>query len=113
MPELGGGAGAGAGRAAARRGKRESGYGTQLLDEALALFANGEPDMTRSILRDLVHASFGFERLARLTGVPAKSLHRMLSSRGNPSMDNLSMILGVLCKRLGVKLVSRPRGAGR
>jgi DNA-binding phage protein len=64
--------------------------------------------MARLILRDLVNATFGFESLAVATGVPVKSLHRMLSPRGNPSMDNLSIILGVLCKRLRVKLTTRP-----
>jgi len=31
----------------------------------------------------------------------------MLSTNGNPSMDNLSIIFGVLRKRLGVKLGTR------
>jgi hypothetical protein len=32
---------------------------------------------------------------------PSKSLHRMLSARGNPRMDNLSMIFDVLRKKIG------------
>ena len=40
----------------------------------------------------LVNATIGFERLAEVTETPSKSLHRMLSPRGNPSMDNLSAI---------------------
>jgi hypothetical protein len=31
----------------------------------------------------------------------------MLSTNGNPSMDNLSIVFGVLRKRLGVRLLSR------
>ena len=73
----------------------------------MTLFLNGEPDVARLVLRDLVNATVGFERLAAATGKPAKSLHRMLSTNGNPSMDNLSIILGVLGKRLRVKLASR------
>jgi DNA-binding phage protein len=65
------------------------------------------PDTARLILRDLVNATVGFERLAVATGKPAKSLHRMLSTNGNPRMDNLSIILGVVRKRLGVKLSTR------
>jgi DNA-binding phage protein len=37
-----------------------------------------------------------------LTDTPSKSLHRMLSPKGNPSMDNLAAIFGALRKRLKV-----------
>jgi DNA-binding phage protein len=89
------------------RVKRDPAFAKALLDEAVTLFLNGEPDTARIVLRDLVNATAGFERLATATGKPAKSLHRMLSTRGNPSMDNRSMILGVLRKRLRVKLATR------
>ncbi|HEY0797572.1 MAG TPA: hypothetical protein VGD50_00405 [Candidatus Baltobacteraceae bacterium] len=89
------------------RAKRDPAFAKALLDEAATLFLNGEPDTARIVLRDLVNATVGFEKLAAATGKPAKSLHRMLSIRGNPSMDNLSIILGVLCKRLRVKLATR------
>jgi len=89
------------------RVKRDPAFAKALLDEAVTLFLNGEPDTARLVLRDLVNATVGFERLAAATGKPAKSLHRMLSTNGNPSMDNLALILGVLRKRLRVKLASR------
>ena len=89
------------------RAKRDVAFAKALLDEAATLFLNGEPDSARLVLRDLVNATVGFERLASATGKPAKSLHRMLSTNGNPSMDNLSLILRVLGKRLGVKLSIR------
>ena len=89
------------------RVRRDPAFAKALLDEAVTLFLNGEPDTARLVLRDLVNATVGFERLAGATGKPAKSLHRMLSIDGNPSMDNLSLILGVLRKRLGVKLATR------
>jgi hypothetical protein len=50
------------------------------------------PDTARLILRDSVNATMGFEQLATLTAKPGKSLHRMLSPTGNPSMDNLAGI---------------------
>jgi DNA-binding phage protein len=87
--------------------KRDPAFAKVLLDEAVTLFLNGEPDAARLVLRDLVNATVGFERLAVATGKPAKSLHRMLSTNGNPSMDNLSIVFGVLRKRLGVRLLSR------
>jgi DNA-binding phage protein len=44
------------------------------------------------ILRDLVNATLGLGQLAKPTDVPSMSLHRMLSPKGNPSMDNLAAI---------------------
>ncbi|MDZ7856617.1 transcriptional regulator [Sphaerotilus sp.] len=67
-------------------------FAKALLDEAATLFLSGEPDTARLILRDLVNATVGFEQLAELTRKPSKSLHRMLSPKGNPSMDNLAAI---------------------
>jgi DNA-binding phage protein len=61
----------------------------------------------RLILRDLVNASVGFEALAIETNKPSKSLHRMLSEHGNPSMDNLAAIFGAVRRRLGVEIEAR------
>ncbi len=78
-----------------------------LLDEAATLFLADEPETARLILRDLVNATLGFEQLAKLTDLPSKSLHRMLSPKGNPSMDNLAAILGAVGGRLKVDLKVR------
>lgn len=74
------------------RVQRDPAFAKALLDEAATLFLSGEPDTARLILRDLVNATVGFEQLAELTHRPSKSLHRMLSQKGNPSMDNLAAI---------------------
>lgn len=84
--------------------RTDSAFAAALLNEAASLFLNGEPETARLILRDLVNATVGFEELAQETAKPSKSLHRMLSSRGNPTMDNLTAILQVLRKHLGVSL---------
>ena len=86
------------------RVQHDPAFGKALLDEAATLFLNGEPDTARLILRDLVNATVGFEGLATATAKPSKSLHRMLSEHGNPSMDNLAAIFGAVRKKLGVKL---------
>ena len=86
------------------RAARDPDFAKALLDEAATLFLNGEPHIARLVLRDLVNASVGFEELAVETKRPSKSLHRMLSEKGNPSMDNLADIFGALRKRLGVQL---------
>ena len=83
---------------------RDPEFAKALLDEAATLFLNGEADSARLVLRDLVNATVGFEALAAETARPAKSLHRMLSRNGNPTMDNLAAILGVVRKNLGVEI---------
>ncbi len=78
------------------RVERDPDFAKALLDEAATLFLSGEPDTARLILRDLVNATVGFEHLAALTHKPSKSLHRMLSPSGNPSMDNLAAIFSAI-----------------
>ena len=86
------------------RVQRDPAFAAALLDEAVSLFLNGEPETSRLILRDLVNATIGFEELAIKTSKPSKSLHRMLSAKGNPTMDNLTIILNVLRKTLCVDI---------
>jgi DNA-binding phage protein len=86
------------------RVQRDPKFARSLLDEAATLFLNGEPETARLILRDLVNATIGFEVLGQVTDRPAKSLHRMLSKQGNPSMDNLAAIFDALRQRLKVGL---------
>jgi len=86
------------------RVRRDPAFAKAMLDEAATAFLNGEPDAARLVLRDLVNATVGFEALATATGKPTKSLHRMLSKHGNPSMDNLAAIFDAVRKRLGVEL---------
>jgi DNA-binding phage protein len=77
------------------RVRRDPKFARALLDESATLFLNGEPEAARLLLRDLVNATVGFEALA-------KSLHRMLSRSGNPSMDNLAAIFDAVRQRLKV-----------
>lgn len=86
------------------RVERDPAFAQALLDEAATLFLNGEAEMARLILRDLINATIGFEQLALLTAKPSKSLHRMLSPGGNPSMDNLAAIFHAIRERLNVNL---------
>ena len=84
------------------RVERDPEFAKALLDEAATLFLSGEPETARLILRDLVNATLGFEQLAEMTAKPSKSLHRMLSPNGNPSMDNLAAIFSAVRTRLKV-----------
>ena len=83
---------------------RDEAFATAMLNEAATLFLNGESETARLTLRDLVNATIGFEHLAEVTQKPSKSLLRMLSPKGNPSMDNLSAIFCAVREKLNVTL---------
>src|SRR5450432_899389 len=89
------------------RVERDPAFAKALIDEAASLFLNGEPETARLILRDLVNATIGFAALSRVTHKPNKSLLRMLSADGNPSMDNLAAIFGAIRKKLKVEMAVR------
>ena len=79
-------------------------YGTLLLAEAVELLLSGEMETGKSLLRDYINATVGFEALATATGTPAKSLMRMFGPKGNPRADNLFGVISVLQKANGVNL---------
>ena len=86
------------------RARQDPEFAKALLDEAMSLFLNGDPATARLVLRDLINGTIGFEKLASETARPSKSLHRMLSAKGNPTMDSLTTILSVLRKKLQVEI---------
>ena len=82
-------------------------FAQELLNEAATLFLNGEAETAKFVLRDLVNATVGFEKLAKKVHKPSKSIHRMLSKSGNPTMQSLSEIFAAIRKALKVKLEVR------
>ncbi len=87
----------------ADRVARDPEFAKALLDEAATLFLNGEPKAAKIVLRDLVNATVGFEALSVQINKPAKSVHRMLSASGNPTMSNLAAIFGSVRGVLNVR----------
>ena len=78
-----------------------------LLADAVALLLTGdEKDCRAAIrsLRDYVNGTIGFARLSALTGVPDKSLMRMLSPTGNPQARRLLSVIGHLQREEGIRL---------
>ena len=88
----------------AARVQSDPAFAQALLDEAITLFINGEPESAKLILRDLVNATVGFEALAEEIHKPAKSLHRMLSKSGNPTMSNISAVFAAIKRSLKVEV---------
>jgi DNA-binding phage protein len=88
----------------AARVRSDPAFAQALLDEAITLFVNGDPESAKLILRDLVNATVGFEALAEEIHKPAKSLHRMLSRSGNPTMSNISAVFAAIKRALKVEV---------
>lgn len=88
----------------AARVQNDPAFAQALLDEAINLFVNGEPEPAKLILRDLVNATVGFEALAEEIQKPVKSLHRMLSQSGNPTMSNISAVFAAIKRTLKVEV---------
>ena len=81
--------------------KRDPKFARALYAEALDALLLGETAEGLSMLRDLVHAEITFKELARQTGFDEKSLHRMLSRRGNPTARTLAAIVRAIREDVG------------
>lgn len=86
------------------RAERDPAFRAALLTEVVDLFLAGDVTTGKAVLRDYINATIGFAELAERTGMPAKSLMRMVGGAGNPRADNLFAILATLQQETGVQL---------
>jgi DNA-binding phage protein len=92
------------------RAERDPEFRIGLLQEAVEAFIHGETEEGKILLRDYVNATVGFGPLADALGnTQPKSLMRMLSSSGNPRMENLFAMIAYLQQREGVSLDVVPK----
>jgi DNA-binding phage protein len=75
-----------------------------LLSDAVELLLEGDLETGKSVLRDFINATIGFEVLARKVDMPAKSLMRMFGPKGNPRADNLFNVIRQLQESSGIHL---------
>ena len=86
------------------RAERDPAFRAALLTEAVEQLLAGEVDTGKAVLRDYINATIGFEKLAKATGTPSKSLMRMLGPNGNPRASNLLTMIGKLQSVSGLRL---------
>jgi DNA-binding phage protein len=86
------------------RVKNDKKFAEALLREGIDAMLSGDVETGKTILRDYIKATVGFEKLGEATGTQPKSLIRMFGPRGNPQAKNLFSVLGYLLKRAGLKL---------
>ena len=76
----------------------------ELLKEGVQCLVSGDTETGKTILRDYINATVGFEELGDLTDKSPKSLMRMFGPKGNPQARNLFEIIEWLQKREGICL---------
>src|ERR1700716_2735065 len=86
------------------RAKNDKKFAEALLREGIDAMLSGDVETGKTILRDYIKATVGFEKLGEATGTQPKSLIRMFGPRGNPQARNLFGIIGYLQKQAGVEL---------
>jgi DNA-binding phage protein len=90
-----------------RRAERDAEFRREMLKTGIELLLTGDSEdaeIGREKLRTYINATVGFERLASQLGKSPKSLMRMFSAAGNPSLSNLSAVIGKLQRLEGVRL---------
>jgi len=87
-----------------RHVKDDPKFADALLREGVEAMLSGDVETGKTILRDYIKATVGFEKLGAATGAPPKSLIRMFGPRGNPQAKNLFNVLGYLQRQAGVHL---------
>jgi len=84
--------------------QKDKKFAEALLREGVDAMLSGDVDTGKTIIRDYIKATVGFEKLGQATHTPPKSLIRMFGPRGNPQAKNLFSVIGYLQKCAGVRL---------
>jgi hypothetical protein len=84
--------------------KADKKFAEALLREGIDAMLSGDVETGKTILRDYIKATVGFEKLGAATDTPPKSLIRMFGPRGNPQAKNLFSVIDYLQKKAGVRL---------
>lgn len=85
------------------RAAKDPQFRHELLREAIELMLSGDTETGKTVLRDYINATVGFEHLGAMVDKSPKSLMRMFGPHGNPTADNLFAVLASLQKSEGVK----------
>jgi DNA-binding phage protein len=95
------------------RAQNDARFREAMLTEAINELLAGGLDAGKAMLRDHVNATITFDGLAKKTGLPSKSLHRMLGPRGNPTAESLFGVIKALqtSERIQLAVKSTRRAA--
>jgi DNA-binding phage protein len=83
------------------RAARDPAFRLAMLEDALSALDVGEATDAKILLRDFINATVGFPALGEAVGRHPKTLMRMFSPKGNPTLDALADVLKELAGREG------------
>jgi DNA-binding phage protein len=86
------------------RAAHDTAFREALFAEGVEALIGGDIDVGKTLLRDYINATVGFEALAQATGRPTKSLMRMFGPNGNPNARNLFAVICQLQSAAGISL---------
>jgi DNA-binding phage protein len=86
------------------RARHDAAFRKALLKEAVDALLSGDVETGKTVLRDYINATVGFDKLATVTKKSPKSLMRMLGPKGNPQARNFFEIVAYLQKKEGLCL---------
>ena len=89
------------------RAVRDPLFRVSLLEAGLDALLGGDLPGFREGIRSYVNATLGFARLSVRSGIPEKSLMRMLGPAGNPCAAHLATIIGAISEHEGVEITAR------
>src|SRR3990172_2921227 len=89
------------------RVRRDPAFRKALLREGIESLLAGDVETGKTVLRDYINATVGFEGLGSVTQRSPKSLMRMFGPKGNPQARNLFAIVAYLQEKEGVRLEVR------
>lgn len=75
------------------RASRDARFREALLKEAVDALLSGDVETGKTVLRNYINATVGFDKLATVTKKSSKSLMRMLGPKGNPQARNFFEIV--------------------
>ena len=78
------------------RAQGDARFREAMLTEAINELLTGDLEAGKAMLRDYVNATITFDGLAKKSGLPSKSLQRMLGPSGNPTAESLFRIIKAL-----------------
>jgi DNA-binding phage protein len=86
------------------RAMQDPAFREGLLTESIEAMLTGDTETGKSLLKDYIKATIGFEELGTQTNISSKSLIRMFSPQGNPTSNRLFQIIHTLQENEGVQL---------
>ena len=97
------------------RAQREPAFRRALLQEAVEQMLAGDVETGKSLIRNYINATVGFQALAQTVHTPPPSLMRMFGPKGNPSASNLFGVIAALQAQEGINFALKigPRQSTR